>query len=279
VSEGQDPLYDREAAAFLQRREAGRAAGDDEKFALLLGELADCRRLVDIGCGWGQFLGKVAAARPDVTELWGVDESPDRAADVAAACPAARTVICRADRLDLPDAHFDVAVTSQMLHEVKLFGRPGQMAETLAEIRRVLAPGGRWLLLDHQDAGDGEAVVSMPAALTARLAEFESRFRFYDASHEQLPDGSIRISRRCLQDFLTKAWSLGSPMERMEMNETHNVFRRAETVGLLASAGFTVTRWLDFADIREDLARAGAELLSGTRWPRKFLVTATKEHR
>jgi tRNA G46 methylase TrmB len=151
------PLYDRAAARFLRRREAGRQKDTDEKLALLLGHVGRCRRLVDVGCGWGQFLAE-AAGRAD--EFWGVDESPDRAADAARTCPAARLVICRTDR----------------------------------------------------------------------LGEFERKLAFRRASHEAAPDGNVRISRRSLREFLTKHWALRSPMAAMEMRETHNVFRRGETV-------------------------------------------------
>ncbi len=185
-------------------------------------------------------------------------------------------VICKADRLELPGTYFDAAVTSQVLHEVKLFGAEGDLPATLRGIHRCLAPGGRYLLLDHQDAGTGEVVVSLPPAAMQKLAEFERGFRFYEASHEEEAGGAVRMSRRCLQDFLTKAWSLGTPMEPTEMNETHNVFRRAETEHLLSAAGFAVREWIDFADITADLARAGGSPLEGRPWCRKFLAVAVK---
>jgi len=275
VSDSGTPLYGRDEAAALRRREADRAANDDQKLALLLDRLGHCRRLVDIGCGWGQLLGKLAAAVPGA-ELWGADESPDRTKDVAEVCPGATVVICKANRLALPEAYFDVAVTSQVLHEVKLFGGAEQLSATLRGIHRCLAPGGRYLLLDHQDAGAGEVVVSLPPAAREKLTEFESRFRFYGASHEEEPAGAVRLSRRCLQDFLTKTWSLGTPMEPMEMAETHNVFRRAETEGLLSAAGFAVREWIDFADITGDLARVGGSLTKHGPWCRKFLAVAVK---
>ncbi|MGB2824917.1 MAG: hypothetical protein WBF17_28355, partial [Phycisphaerae bacterium] len=76
MDDSETPLYGGDEAAALRRREADRARDDDEKFALLLDRLGECRRLVDIGCGWGQLLAKVAAASADA-ELWGADESPD----------------------------------------------------------------------------------------------------------------------------------------------------------------------------------------------------------
>ena len=145
----QQPLYGKRQAECLQWREALRAP-DRERFELLADNATPCKRLVDIGCGWGQFLGLIADR---VEELWGVDECPDRIYDIHKVCPQAKTVMCRSDRLTLPDEYFDVVVTSQMLHEVKLFGQEEELHATLSEIWRVLADGGRWLLLDHLDAG------------------------------------------------------------------------------------------------------------------------------
>lgn len=275
MNDSETPLYGGDEAAALRRREADRAGDDDEKLALLLERLGDCRRLVDIGCGWGQLLAKVAAASAEA-ELWGADESPDRAKDIAEVCPGAKVVVCRADRLELPEAYFDAAVTSQVLHEVRLFGGAERLSAALRGIHRCLAPGGRYLLLDHQDAGRGETIVSLPPAAMAKLAEFEGSFRSYGASHGQQPAGGVRISRRCLQDFLTKAWSLGTPMESMEMAETHNVFQRVETERMLSEAGFALREWIDFADIAADLARVGGVLIDGRPWRRKFLAVALK---
>jgi len=269
----QPPLYDSNAADALHEREKARKRKDAEKFALLDEHIPACRRLVDIGCGWGQLLARVQGR---VAELWGVDESPDRVRDVHEACPTAKVVVCRAEVLDLPTDHFDIAVTSQMLHEVKLFGAEGELHRTLCEIRRVLVAGGRYLLLDHADAGDGEVVVRLPDKMLDTLAEFERKFAYYAATHSDLGDGAVRIAKRTLQDFLTKDWSRGTAMESIEMNETHNVFAMAEAITAVEAAGFTNPEWTPFRDIRGDLDRAGGELMDGEPWHRKFLLTATK---
>ena len=265
-----EPLYGKAEAECLEVRETMR--DDDTKYGLLLEYLGPCRRLVDIGAGWGQFL---ALAAERVEEVWAVDECPDRVKDLHKACPKAKVVICRADRLDLPDEYFDAVVTSQMLHEVKLFGEEGELAQALSEIHRVLASGGRYLLLDHQDAGDGEVIVHLPKEQLAKLAEFERKYQFYKATHAEA-DGNIRISRRCLQDFLSKDWSLGATMEEIEMNETHNVFEEKATRELVASSGLKVKQWIGFSDITVDLDRHGGKLIEGAPWCRKFLLVAEK---
>ena len=265
------PLYGKGESECLAVRETMR--DDEQKYQLLLDRLDGCRRLLDVGAGWGQFLDLAA---DHVSELWAVDESPDRVTDITKRCPQAKVVICRADHMDLPSDYFDVVVTSQMLHEVKLFGRDGDMERTLGEIHRVLGPSGRYLLLDHRDSGPGEVTVQLPPDQMAKLCDFERKYQFYDATHADLGSGKVRISRRSLQDFLTKDWSLGSSMEQIEMNETHNVFAEADTRRLLTAAGFDVLEWLEFLDIGIELQRHGGQLIEGKPWHRKFLLVAQR---
>jgi ubiquinone/menaquinone biosynthesis C-methylase UbiE len=267
------PLYDAARAGFFREWEAPFRIETREKIALIRQRLGDCRRLVDIGCGWGQLL---ATLQGDVPELWGVDESRDQVKGITESCPAARILICRADGLALRGGCFDVVVTSQMLHEVVLFGGPHELRGVLSEIRRVLAAGGRYLMLDHADAGDGDVVVDLPPKALDTLREFEDKFISYRASHAMLDGRRLRISKRCLQDFASKDWSLGSPMESLEMAETHNVFARDATVALLTSAGLRVVDWISFSDLRRDLERLGGRLVRGSTWHRKFLLVATK---
>jgi len=269
----QKPLYKKDEAKCLREREAFWKKDNQIKFSLLLKNIGSCQRLVDIGCGWGKFLNM---AQDHVSELWGVDESSDMLKDIKQICPKAKVVICRADKLDLPDQYFDVAVTSQMLHEVKLFGQECETEKVLHEIHRILVDGGKYFLLDHRDAGEGEVVVRLPEKKISQLMEFEHKFQYYPATHQNISDNRLRISKRCLQDFLTKDWSFNSPMESIEMNETHNVFEKKATIQLIESSGFSVYNWIPFSDIREELKRVDGELLKGEAWFRKFLLIAIK---
>ena len=108
------------------------------------------------------------------------------------------------------------------------------------------------------------------------MAEFERKYRFYQAGHEEVAEGNIRISRRCLQDFLSKDWSLNSNMEEMEMNETHNVFEERATTDLLASVGLAAREWIGFSNIAVDLQRHGGAMIEGQGWFRKFLLVAER---
>lgn len=267
------PLYDSEKARCLGGRGTMWQHENQEKFSLLLENIGSCDRLVDIGCGWGQLLGM---AQEYVSELWGVDESPEMIKRIKRNCPKVNVVTCRANNLQLPDSYFDIAITSQMLHEVKLFGEKSDLRTTLLEIRRILKDNGRYFLLDHLDAGDGEIMIKLQKNEISKLLEFEEKFRFYKADHEMVGDNIVKISKRCLQDFLTKYWSFNTPMESMEMNETHNVFRKSEIVGLIESLGFSVSKWVVFSNIQTDIKRVKGELLEGSFWFRKFLFIAKK---
>ncbi len=266
-------MHKRDEAEFMRERAAVWKKDNQEKFSLLLKNIGSCQRLVDIGCGWGKFLGM---AQDCVSELWGVDESPDQLKDIKQVCPNANVVICRADKLELTDDYFDVAVTSQMLQEVKLFGEKSELRKVLHEILRILIPEGRYFLLDHLDAGEGEVVIKLPEEKIKQLEEFEQKFQYYQATHQAIGDNNVRISKRCLQDFLTKDWSFNSPMESIEMNETHNVFEKKETIRLIESSGFSVCNWKPFSDMLEEIKRVDGELLEGKAWFRKILLIAIK---
>lgn len=97
-------------------------------------------RLVDLGCGFGGLSALFAFEGADVVA---VDRSRERL-DVAARVAgrhglAVRALRGRMERLDLPDASFDVAVMNNSLVYVV---DSGQRLRALSEARRVLAPGG-----------------------------------------------------------------------------------------------------------------------------------------
>ena len=102
-------------------------------------------RVLDVGCATGRLLE--ALGRSGATQLSGADLAP-RILDVAAerlarAGIAAKLCVADAeDRLPWDDGSFDLVTMTAVFHH---FFRPG---DALVEIRRVLRPGGRLLLLD-----------------------------------------------------------------------------------------------------------------------------------
>jgi SAM-dependent methyltransferase len=133
-------------------RELGRGAvrsnkGDRgvEKRLSALGALTDIggTHLLDLGCGDGTYTRRLAEHFDRVT---GVDVEPERLemfrAEVAGTPLADRLVIHQmaGEQLDLPDATFDVVTMIEVIEHV------ASVEQTLAEVHRVLTPGGRLLL-------------------------------------------------------------------------------------------------------------------------------------
>lgn len=98
-------------------------------------------RVLDAGCGPGDILRRVAAARP----LWhctGLDAAWAMLEFARRAAPGLSWVRGDAARTPFPDATFDVVVSNSILHHV------AQPDTLWREIRRLLAPGACLLLRD-----------------------------------------------------------------------------------------------------------------------------------
>jgi SAM-dependent methyltransferase len=91
------------------------------------------RRTLDLACGTGTLSGALAELGGKV---WGVDASAEMLAQARASHTGPRFKEGRAEALPFKDAWFDRVVVRLGLH---LFDRP----RALAEIARVLVPGGR----------------------------------------------------------------------------------------------------------------------------------------
>ena len=102
-------------------------------------------RVLDVGSGLGQLAIEVAQ-RPEVAEVTGIDLSGHLidAARSRAELLGANARFLQADAAEMPfsDASFDVVVSTLSLHH---WAHPQQ---ALSEIYRVLAPGGRAVILD-----------------------------------------------------------------------------------------------------------------------------------
>ena len=114
--------------------------------------LSDVRgKVLDAGCGTGGLLSRLHAERPDLT-LFGVEWS-EAASRRAAAKSHVAVVRGSVNTLPFADARFDAAVAADVLCHSAV-----EPPRALAELRRVLRPGGRlvvnmpaygWLLSAH----------------------------------------------------------------------------------------------------------------------------------
>lgn len=100
--------------------------------------------VLDIGCGTGQFERLVLGEHPE-QRMVGVDLSEKMLAIAQQKCQAYPNVafcIASASALPFPDHSFDVVVSASALH---YFDQP---EVSLAEMRRVVKPGGSVVILD-----------------------------------------------------------------------------------------------------------------------------------
>ena len=124
-------------------------------------------RVVDIGCGPGESVALAAASTPRV-QVVGVDPAwPFRAATALRALGRRGAVRVRrgaAERLPVPDGWATLVTSINAFHHWE------DPRRGLAEVRRVLAPGGRLVLVDedfpedhrhtrfHREAGEDAPV-------------------------------------------------------------------------------------------------------------------------
>jgi ubiquinone/menaquinone biosynthesis C-methylase UbiE len=126
-------------------------------FEDLAGQIAGARRLLDVGCGPGQFTIMAAERLPEA-QIVGVDLSPtmiELANGHRAASPAADRVTFEiGDAMALPfaDSSFDVAISSGSIKQWP------DASRGLAEIHRVLTPGGRAFVLEVNSDAPANAI-------------------------------------------------------------------------------------------------------------------------
>jgi arsenite methyltransferase len=156
----------RDPAAEIARlaQQAAILAATEEDVLRALG-LPERGRALDVGCGPGFVAARIAKARPGL-KIVGLDRDLD-------VLRKARTLVGgaggRADRLPFADACFDAVLARLVLRHL-----PGPDA-ALAEMYRVLRPGGRAIVIDSDD---GALVMHPPAPTFARaLAAREATFR------------------------------------------------------------------------------------------------------
>jgi ubiquinone/menaquinone biosynthesis C-methylase UbiE len=133
--------------------------GGEQKFramALDLAELKLGESVLDVGCGTGTLaIGAKQRVGPE-GKVRGIDASPEM---IARAGKKARKVGVEvgfknalAEALPFPAAHFDVVLSTVMLHHL-----PRKVRQQCAsEIQRVLKPGGRLLAIDFANPAGEE---------------------------------------------------------------------------------------------------------------------------
>jgi len=102
-------------------------------------------RVLDVGCGTGALLERLASAHP-AARLTGVDPVPEMLAQARRKVPAeVELQEGWAELLPFDSGQFDVVVSCNVFHFIE------EPEGALREMRRVLAPGGRLVITDWCD--------------------------------------------------------------------------------------------------------------------------------
>ena len=166
---------DRDVAAFGERAQGydegwrGRMHHQiaDRTVDLALTCVPAPRRILDVGCGTGYLLGRLAARAPQAEVLAGIDAAPAmiEVARAAAADDRTRFVMGTAEQLPWPTETFDLVVSTTS------FDHWADQRTGLAECVRVLAPDGFLLLTDLFSA------LLLPTLLAGRRDKARTRRR------------------------------------------------------------------------------------------------------
>jgi SAM-dependent methyltransferase len=184
---------------FNRWAEAGRGEQMEENHLpivipmLALMELQSADRVLDVGCGSGWLVRRLAEHLPKGA-IVGVDVSDEmvrRAQLAGAALPNASFLQGTAEEIPAPSDSFTKVISIESAyywHDV---------ARGLGEIFRVLAPGGSaWILInyyrDNLDCHQWKQNFEIPTSLLS-AAEWQEQFHaagFRKVQHQQIPDTS-----------------------------------------------------------------------------------------
>ncbi|MFD5425151.1 class I SAM-dependent methyltransferase [Streptomyces sp. NPDC127084] len=176
--------YDREAAVYDATRGGEPRAAAAAAAVLSLVPTA-ARSLLDIGCGTGLVTERLH--RPGLRVI-GVDSSAGMAR--IAARRVGDVVLADVRRLPLPAASVDVVSAVWLLHLVR------DARAVVAEVARVLRPGGVFIATVDKDAGhdvgcDIDAVLE--PYRTAEAYDRAERIEEFGAEHGLIPAGAARF--------------------------------------------------------------------------------------
>jgi len=135
-------MFDRIAGRYdlMNRLMTGGMDGRWRRLAVEALALRPGDRVLDLGCGTGDLA--LALLRSGAAQVVGADIAPAMLRLGAGKAPAMAPVLADAQRLPFRDAAFDAAGTAFTVRNVP------DLPAALAEVRRLLRPGGRFVVLD-----------------------------------------------------------------------------------------------------------------------------------
>ncbi|MCC7017165.1 MAG: DUF2784 family protein [Rhodospirillales bacterium] len=161
------------------------------------------KRIADIGCGDGALVRLMAR---EGAEVIGVDNNPAQLAKAAAKTAGGETYVMAAgERLPFPNSAFDAVVIFNALHHIP----PEVRAAALAEVARILRPGGRAYVVEPLAEG-AHFELTRPVD-----DETEVRAAAYRALRAAVARGLFRETREMVYVHPVLAESFESFVERM----------------------------------------------------------------
>ena len=138
------------------------------------------RTVLDIGCGWGELMLRILEAAPDATGL-GLDMDQgdlDRGRDNARARGLAdRVTFVRESGVGTRRGPADLVLCLGASHALTEVEPPGHTAAALAELRRLVNPGGRVLLGEgfwHRTPTEAELAGMWPGTTAGEFGDLAS---------------------------------------------------------------------------------------------------------
>jgi ubiquinone/menaquinone biosynthesis C-methylase UbiE len=194
--------------AELQDRRAEETRAQVERLLTLTGD----ERALDVGTGAGAF---ALALAPLVREVVGIDVVPELLEEARKrAVENTDFLEGDAEELPFPPGDFDVVTTARTLHHI---ARPEVV---LAEMTRVLRPGGTMLVVDQLAPGDPLAAIELNRFEVARdpsttriLADVDLRGLF-DSNGLVLRSQETVVEERDLESYLDLAGCHGDDRDR-----------------------------------------------------------------
>jgi ubiquinone/menaquinone biosynthesis C-methylase UbiE len=117
--------------------------------AMAADDVAQPSAILDVGCGTGRLL-RLAESRFPGAKLHGVDAAIGMVKQAQASTLAGSEISFQqatAEELPFADSRFDLVFSTLTFHHWN------DQRKGMAEVARVLAPGGRWLLADFMPTG------------------------------------------------------------------------------------------------------------------------------
>ena len=150
-------------------------------------------RILDVGCGTGRTLAQIAAALPG-HQYFGVDLSPfylAEARSTLADVPEVSLVVENAEQLPFRDGYFDVVTSTFLLHELPRRAR----RRAIAEMARVLAPGGRLVIEDSAQRAEAADLAVFLESFASQMHEPYYRDYVQDDLAERVAEAGLAVGR------------------------------------------------------------------------------------